>query len=81
MPAHAYARGHLIVSFTLNDWRYFDSGRPFDDSRSCKKCGKNQTTEGFDACLGHIEGAEHACCGHGVDHPYTMYPDKSRIGV
>jgi len=24
----------------------------------------------YDACLGHIDGATSACCGHGVKQPY-----------
>ena len=31
------------------------------------------TKEGYDACLGHIDGAKSACCGHGVEEPYVLY--------
>lgn len=32
----------------------------------CGFCGKHNTPEGHDACLGTIPGAINACCGHGV---------------
>jgi hypothetical protein len=31
------------------------------------KCGKMPTPEGYDACLGYIDGVISACCGHGVE--------------
>jgi hypothetical protein len=30
------------------------------------------TAEGYDACLGHIEDAVSACCGHGVGSSYVV---------
>jgi hypothetical protein len=30
------------------------------------------TKEGYDNCLGHIEGVASACCGHGVEIPYIV---------
>ena len=62
----SHSRGHLI--FTLNgiDWFFSDTKKPYRDNRPCKKCGKFPTKEGYDACLGYIEGAASACCGHGV---------------
>ena len=39
--------------------------------------GTHPTKEGYDACLGHIDGAIHACCGHGAEKGYIMYPDKT----
>jgi hypothetical protein len=30
------------------------------------------TKEGYDACLDHIDGVSSACCGHGVEEPYTI---------
>ena len=57
-------------------WRYVDTDDPIDNFRPCKKCGKTPTAEGYDACLGHIDGAKHACCGHGVDKPYVIYENR-----
>jgi len=32
-----------------------------------------QTEEGYDACIGEIKGATHACCGHGVEKGYVKW--------
>lgn len=60
----SYNRGHPIV-WLNNRWVYEDTKLPLDD-RPCKRCGQQPTKEGYDACLGHIDGATSACCGHGV---------------
>jgi hypothetical protein len=67
----AYGRGHKI-EYVNNKWIYSDNKRSFDDSRPCKRCGKMPTKDGYDACLGHIEGATSACCGHGMETPYVI---------
>ena len=67
----SYSRGWEIY-FDGKDWRYSDNGELDDDSRQCKRCGRKPTKEGYDACLGYIEGAKSACCGHGVQPPYTI---------
>lgn len=61
------------IHFDGKDWRYSDTDEIADDSRPCKRCGKKQTKEGFDACIGHIEGATSACCGHGVGKTYMVF--------
>lgn len=66
MAAIGFSRGHLLVCYDGIIWRYFDSGAVHDDLRSCYRCHKLPTPEGYDACLGHILGAVSACCGHGV---------------
>lgn len=60
----SYNRGHEIY-FENGNWYYLDTKELCDDSRPCKKCGCYPTKEGYDACLGYIEGAKSACCGHG----------------
>lgn len=35
--------------------------------RPCKKCKCYPDENGYDACLGYIEGAKSACCGHGIE--------------
>lgn len=67
----AHSRGWDIY-YDGQDWRYLDTNTIYDDSRPCKKCGRMPTKEGYDACLGYIEGATSACCGHGVEEPYVM---------
>lgn len=68
----AFSRGYEIYYDGLY-WRYIDNNEIINDSRPCKKCGCVPTKEGYDACLGHIDGAKSACCGHGVEAPYVLY--------
>ena len=76
--ATSYSRGHLTYyDWDTKNWRYSDNNEIVNDNRPCKKCGCSPTKEGYDACLGHIESAIHACCGHGVRKGYIMYPDKT----
>lgn len=75
--AHSYQRGHrCIYDFKLKKWLYVDNKKIFDDSRPCTRCGQYPTIEGYDACLGYIEGAIAACCGHGVNKPYVLKEAK-----
>ena len=30
----------------------------------CRACGGQRTPEGYDPCIGWLEGAQHVCCGH-----------------
>ena len=68
----SYSRGHEIY-FLDSKWKYTDNNKPLKEIRSCKKCGKIPTKEGFDACLGYIEGATSACCGHGITEKIIIY--------
>ena len=67
----AHSRGHEIYLDGCV-WRYTDTNEIHDDSRACKKCNCMPTKEGYDACIGKIEGATSACCGHGVEQPYIV---------
>ena len=71
MAAKAYSRGREIY-YDGKDWRYSDNDKIVDDSRACKRCGSMPTKEGYDACLGYIGGVKSACCGHGVEEPFTI---------
>lgn len=74
----SYSRGYEIYYNTEdNQWHYTDNDEIASIERPCKRCGCKPTKEGYDACLGHIDGAIHACCGHGVEKGYIMYPDKT----
>ena len=76
--ATSYSRGHkTYYDWDTKNWRYSDNNEIVNDTRPCKKCGCSPTKEGYDACLGHIDGAIHACCGHGAEKGYIMYPDKT----
>jgi hypothetical protein len=72
----AYCRGHLVVY--ADKWIYADTGEELwceetgFNERPCTRCGKMPTPEGYDACLGYIEGATAVCCGHGVEQPILI---------
>jgi len=73
----SYSRGHKIY-YDNGIWRYSDDNsiaveNKITCERPCARCEKLPTIEGYDACLGHVEGAIHACCGHGVEEGYIVY--------
>ena len=69
----SYSRGHRIYLSPVNDcWRYVDNEMEINDMRPCAKCGREPTPEGYDACLGYVEGATSACCGHGLKDEYQI---------
>ena len=73
-----YIRGHLAYWINeKNGWCYADNGKRINDYRSCAQCGEPPTIEGYDACLGFIDGVEHACCGHGVEDGYIIWMEQS----
>ena len=84
MAVKAHVRGHEIY-WDGETWRYSDDDSLYKDNRPCKRCGKMPTVEGYDACLGKIDGAIAACCGHGVEEPSVMYaeevapPEKGKV--
>ncbi|APM39418.1 hypothetical protein [Clostridium kluyveri] len=73
--ATAYSRGNLI-KYVDNSWVYEDGVPISKEERPCIRCGSMPTREGYDACLGHIEGAISACCGHGVEEGYVKYESE-----
>jgi len=67
----SHSRGNITI-FKNGIWVYED-GTPLEqEERPCARCGKMPTIEGYDACLGYVEGASSACCGHGVEKPYVV---------
>jgi hypothetical protein len=70
----SFERGHEIVY--LGQWVYADTKELINGKRVCKRCKCNPTLEGYDACLGHIDGIISACCGHGVEKPYIIKKRK-----
>lgn len=68
----SYSRGHLC-EYRDGKWVYFDNGYSVGNKvRPCKKCGRMPTPEGYDACLGYIQGATSACCGHGTNKGFVL---------
>lgn len=75
-------RGHCIEQRD-GAWRYVDTGdRVADDKdRDCGFCGKANTPEGHDGCLGELPGVMNACCGHGDPRDaYVQLSDGRRLG-
>ena len=71
MTARSHERGWPI-HLESPKWVYSDTGEEITDRRACKRCGREPDSQGRDACLGHIEGATAACCGHGATQPYVV---------
>lgn len=73
-------RGHPIA-FEDGQWVYRDTGSPTVGSdRPCGYCGRAQTPEGHDGCLGTLPDAMNACCGHGIEsEAYIQYWTGARI--
>ena len=69
----SYSYGHKI-EYINNHWQYVDTKEllDLDNPRSCKRCGRLPTKEGYDNCLGYIKGVIAACCGHGVEEGYIL---------
>lgn len=78
MTETGYLRGHAIERRGRH-WVYTDTGERCADTwrdRPCGHCGRPNTPEGHDGCLGTLPGVMNACCGHGhPDEAYVQYPD------
>ncbi|MCO1599839.1 hypothetical protein [Desulfosporosinus nitroreducens] len=70
----SHQRGHLI-KYIDGAWVYADTNESITTERPCARCGRPPTHEGHDECLGIIDGATSACCGHGVEDGYTVSGD------
>ena len=68
----SHSRGWEIY-YDGENWRYADTNEIVNNNRPCKRCNCPPTKEGHDACLGHIEGAISACCGHGIEEKYIKH--------
>lgn len=70
----SHTRGWKILWDSVKQkWFYADTGESVDIERPCKRCGQLSTPEGYDACLGYVEGVESACCGHGVSKAFIKF--------
>lgn len=75
-------RGHMTICI-LGIWYYEDMPIPVAGNvrSSCGHCGKNDTGEGNDGCLGTIPDIMNACCGHGkLREAYIQHLDGSVVG-
>lgn len=73
-------RGHE-TSCVGDEWFYMDLVPVIQDlDRPCGFCGKENTEEGHDGCLGTLPGVQNACCGHGEEtYAYLHYDDGTII--
>lgn len=75
----SYLRGHKI-EYINNEWVYSDNKQSTiktHKDRGCGRCGKKETEDGHDACLGLLPGGTmNACCGHGKYDPYIQFFDS-----
>lgn len=68
MTVKPLLRGHVIE--WRDQWYYVDTNQPTIETwegRPCGHCGKYNTAEGHDGCLGELPGVVNACCGHGQE--------------
>ena len=75
MIARSFVCGHDVVYDERTDtWRYEDTYTPveIEGNRPCWRCGRMPTLEGYDACLGYLDGVMSACCGHGEQPPMII---------
>lgn len=77
MTATSTLRGHDIY-WDDSEWRFCDTRAPTASThyeRPCGHCGRHDTAEGHDGCLGTLPGVMNACCGHGqLGEAYIQYP-------
>ncbi len=75
-------RGHAIDKDESGAWRYTNNGVLVSDfpDRDCGHCGKENTPEGHDACLGTLPNVMNACCGHGMmADAYVQFPNGETV--
>ena len=82
MSAQSTFRGNRI-EFVNDEWVYSDTGQPTvstHTTKPCGKCGKRETADGHDACLGTLRCVMNACCGHGHDREaYVVYENGTEL--
>ena len=88
MTATGRTHGHQVVWDEGGEvWRWLDNGGVVTDERPCLFCGEPFTEmcdecdygTPHDPCLGHIDGALSACCGHGVEHGRIVFGDETEV--
>lgn len=65
-----------MEEFIKDTWIYSNNKQPVssDKNRFCGHCGKSQTKEGHDGCIGTLPNVMNACCGHGtIDEAFVQY--------
>lgn len=74
-------RGYPIYEKN-GEWFYCDTGeQTAGNRRRCGFCGRLDTTQGHDGCLGHIPNVRNACCGHGhTPDAYVQFTSRKPLG-
>lgn len=74
-------RGYSIEKTSNGEWIYSDDKTSCKIRRTrCGHCGKTDTQDGHDGCLGILPEAMNVCCGHGnVAEAYVQYRDRTCI--
>lgn len=76
MTVRSFQRGWPVHKDKKKGWVYSDDLSSADIERSCKLCGLDPTSKGYDACLGYVRGCKSVCCGHGEEAPYFIQKRK-----
>jgi len=78
----SFSRGWVVIyDWDKKEWLYVDTLESAKTERPCIRCGEMPTKEGYDACLGFLEGVKNACCGHGVTEEYIQcHPSLTPLG-
>jgi len=73
----SYVRGNLVFYDEEAGMWFYEDGVCVDDDpdRPCPVCGRWPTPDGYDPCLGKIEGCISACCGHGRHEPFFIFKE------
>lgn len=73
IPVNHFGGHEIYYNVHESIWKYKDNHKPaHSETRPCKYCGKMPTKEGYDACIGFLEGFKSVCCGHGLSYPIAM---------
>lgn len=76
-------RGYDIIKKRDGSYIFVDNGELVSTTwhiRPCGFCGKHNTPEGHDGCLGIIPNVMNACCGHGItESAYIQFESGSTI--
>lgn len=73
-------RGHNIYREN-GKWFYSDTGEAtIGNIRPCGFCGRKNTFEGHDGCIGTLKNVINACCGHGViEQAYIQFRNGNEL--
>lgn len=78
-----FRRGWPVVIYAgERSWRWESDLRPMlYETPDCRHCGLSVQVgdDDYDPCLGHIDGAVGACCGHGVHEGWINFQGRLEV--